>query len=267
MAGPYPSELTDKFPKRNYEIWADRDVQRFGDQWSRMGWGRGRPDPYQQPSPPQIPAAAGPPRYFPDRPRGMVERSIEAPPRRLPKKQAADDKAYKKKLDRLLKEQKKAQKEVREAELELRTLTDDLQSDLSGEPRRYRGPQGSQIPVPPPPPPMPREQTYHEMLRSQNLIDEQNVLRNPNYNDPFSSQTTPNSPFAAQQRPPEASLVPPGFRQRQWLPEGAYAPPAPPASPQPVPQQQYQYPPWGMRRGNQVNPWAGARPATQQYPR
>jgi len=249
MAGPYDSMMP-----------TGRDVQRFGDSWSRMGWGRGRPDPYQQPSPPQIPAAAGPPRYFPDRPRGMVERSIEAPPRRLPKKQAADDKAYQKKMKRLLKEQKKAQKELREAELELRTLTDDLQSDLSGEPRRYRGPQGSQISAPPPmppPPPMPREQTYHEMLRSQNLIDEQNVLRNPNYNDPR----------MAPPPPPEASLVPPGFRQRQWLPEGAYAPPAPPASPRPVPQQQYQYPPWGMRRGNQVNPWAGARPATQQYPR
>jgi len=267
----------------NSMIPSDRAVQSFGDSWANMGWGRSRPDPYAQPGAvPPAPTPGQELRPLPPPPRLHAQRHIELPehmrmnppPRRgrfptgtrnrpsprhrwssvaddwratpeWKKELEKSDKAWAKEEKKLRAAQRAAQKELREAQEELRTLTEDLESDLRGEPRRFRGPAGSQMYAPPPPPPMPR------------------LLPEGHYPPP---------PPPMPRNLPEERLVPPGYQFRVGhggaLPEGVHQPPAPPASqlhpPRLTTPPQWQYSPYGERRGNRINPWAGRRPAHPQ---
>jgi hypothetical protein len=259
------------YPHRSM-IPSDRAVQSFGDSWANMGWGRNRPDPYAPPGAPPPPPAPGQGLDFmgplnptlPPPPRLHAMRHIELPehmrmnppPRRGSPRYRGETPEWKKDLDKrdkewakkekkLRKAQRAAQKELREAQKEMRTLMEDLESDLQGEPRRFRGPAGEQMYAPPPPPPMPR------------------LLPEGHYPPP---------PPPMPRNLPEERLVPPGYQFRVGhggaLPEGVHQPPAPPASQLHPPRlnthragdPQWRYSPHTIRRGGRINPWEGRRP-------
>lgn len=252
---PQPQQLPPgvTLPQQVQQAGFGRDVHQEIQRQRQADWAMQNP-PRQPPHSVQK-SIQLPPQPPPQEPRSFYHRP-QAPASPIPPRQQSHPPASRMELKKLVVAKNKARKEfqklLKEQKKEERDFRDQFNlslNDLEGgwpenrhplqqtDPRRLnRIPSGLGL-EDPPPPPMPR-------------------LVPPSMQTPMDP---PPPPMPMQQDP--TRLVPPQFRPPSFGPESGHQPQAPSAE-----QQRMQGSPWGMVRGGRVNPWEGRRPAPQPYP-